>query len=40
MNVSPHDRPVFLPVLPLAEAKGCDVLDRALGPKLEVVGTD
>jgi hypothetical protein len=40
MDVGSYDHPVFSPVVPLARADECDVHDRALGPKLDVVGID
>jgi hypothetical protein len=40
VDVGSYDHPVFTPAVPLAGVDGHDVLDQALGPKLEVVGTD
>jgi hypothetical protein len=40
VDVGPYDHPVFSSVIPLARAIGLDVRDRALGPKLELVGID
>jgi hypothetical protein len=39
MDVSPHDRLVFSPPIPLVRGEGRDVRDQTLGSDLEVVGT-
>jgi hypothetical protein len=40
VDVSSNNHLVFTRAVPLASADGCDLCDRALGTKLEVVGTD
>jgi hypothetical protein len=40
VEVVSYNHPVFSPMVPLARVDGRDVRDRALGLKLEVVGTD
>jgi hypothetical protein len=40
MDVGSYNHPVFSQVIPLAGVDGRNVHDRALGPKLEVVGID